>query len=468
MGEIASDVERGLRVRFLESGKNSEGDFERVLETGLEYREGEIVKFPWTVWGREPGFGEKRSYNCLWTGKVFYGIVQEEQESIGVIDYGYVNGKLVLKVKGENRGGETKARKMRVAVISEGTMEEALGEYKKFLPRPKYGQIENRLFYCTWASLGMGVSQKLVLAQAKAAEFLAKHGMHPVDYFIVDDGYQEGLEVGKGFDKNRFPNPSEMFDKIEKLGMKPGLWLAPFHSMDEGLYRRHPEWFVKNALDPLLTRPVSWHGIPIWGKARVFDISNKEAREYIVHDILEKASMGVKIFKLDFLYGPLLYELTDKERTPTFYWHKFFEELRDVLPKDVVLMGCGEPISDSYEFEVNRTSGDTAMPVFRGFRMGEVAGRILRKKVRKENDKLYNDALRVAGLISRLVGGAVMDGVHFNLGVPISNDVRERVNKALGGLRNKGVTNYSLGDDPRRIVGRAEVVNFVKGLLPSV
>lgn len=467
MGEIAVDAERGLRVSFLEASKNSEGDFERVVETGLDFVNCEVVRYPWTVWGEAAVGGKKRSYNCIGAGNIFYGIVQKEPESIGMIDYERDNnGKLVLRIKGENRGGETESEKMQIAVIK-GSAEQALEEYKKLLPKPKCGQIENSLFYCTWASLGMGVNQRLVLAQARALHELMKHGMHRVGYFIVDDGYQEGFKVGKVFDERRFGDVKKMFSEIKDLGMKPGLWVAPFHSMDEKLYREHPELFVKDAFDPLLTRPISWHGIPIWGKARVFDISNKEAREHIIHDIWEKASMGVKIFKLDFLYGPLLHELSGKVQTPTSYWHKFFEELREVLPKEVVLMGCGVPIMDCYEFEVNRTSGDTAMPSFAGFRLGGLARKIFGKRVLRENDKLYDDALRVAGLISKLVRGAVMDGVHFDLGVPISIDVRERVNNSLRELRNKGVTNFFLGDDPRRILGRGDIVKFVNALLPS-
>ena len=70
----------------------------------------------------------------------------------------------------------------------------------------------------------------------------------------IDDGWQ-GVGHGNGenrdwyvTDKQKFPHGMKwLADYIRGKGMKPGIWLIPFATSDEQLFRQHPDFFIRRA-----------------------------------------------------------------------------------------------------------------------------------------------------------------------------------------------------------------------------
>jgi alpha-galactosidase len=108
--------------------------------------------------------------------------------------------------------------------------------------------------YNTWNPFRTFVSDSLVRDVAKAASECG------IQEFIIDDGWQindSGMTSEKSWgnnygdwnvDEKKFPGGLKpTFDYIKSLGMKPGLWISIGSATpDAGVYKAHPEWFVKD------------------------------------------------------------------------------------------------------------------------------------------------------------------------------------------------------------------------------
>jgi alpha-galactosidase len=100
------------------------------------------------------------------------------------------------------------------------------------------------VLFNSWEATKFDISVKQQLALAERA---AQVG---VELFVVDDGWfgtRDGEKAGLGDwfpNKRKFPNGlQELISKVNKLGMKFGLWIEPeMVNPDSELYRRHPDW----------------------------------------------------------------------------------------------------------------------------------------------------------------------------------------------------------------------------------
>lgn len=128
-----------------------------------------------------------------------------------------------------------------------------------------------------WEGLYFDFDEKRQLHLANTA---AKLGM---ELFVVDDGWFKGRnsdQAGLGdydVDYEKFPNGLESFgQKIQKMGMKFGLWFEPeMVSPDSDLYREHPEWAIQ-----VPGRP------PRLGRHQlVLDLANPKVQNYLVEKV---------------------------------------------------------------------------------------------------------------------------------------------------------------------------------------
>ncbi len=104
--------------------------------------------------------------------------------------------------------------------------------------------------WCSWYIYHQGVTEREMV---KNIDWLAKH-LKPFgcEYVQLDDGWQG---VGRGYGDNRnwyvvakkkFPHGMKwLADYIRSKGFKPGIWLIPFATSDEKLFRRRPELFIR-------------------------------------------------------------------------------------------------------------------------------------------------------------------------------------------------------------------------------
>jgi len=112
--------------------------------------------------------------------------------------------------------------------------------------------------YNTWAPFRGDMTTNSVIDVAKNA---AECGFQ---YFVVDAGWNtiDGNATNTGdkdldwilnlgdwvVDSTKFPNGlQEVFTEVEKLGMKPGLWISiATATKNARVFREHPDWFVKD------------------------------------------------------------------------------------------------------------------------------------------------------------------------------------------------------------------------------
>lgn len=114
-----------------------------------------------------------------------------------------------------------------------------------------------------------------------------------VELFVLDDGWfgdRNGDNAGLGdYNVNRDKLPDELSglaDKIEKLGLKFGLWFEPeMVNEDSDLYRSHPDWIIST---PGCT--------PSKGRNQyVLDLCRTEVQDYIIEQMsatLESANIS--------------------------------------------------------------------------------------------------------------------------------------------------------------------------------
>jgi len=128
-----------------------------------------------------------------------------------------------------------------------------------------------------WEATYFKFSESKLLSMAKEAKRLG------IELFVLDDGWFKNRDddtkgLGDyGINERKLPHGlKSLSERINKLGMKFGLWFEPeMVSEDSDLFRAHPDWAI---CDP--ERPAS--------KGRnqlVLDLSREEVRDYIVSEL---------------------------------------------------------------------------------------------------------------------------------------------------------------------------------------
>lgn len=167
------------------------------------------------------------------------------------------------------------------------------------------------------------------------------------DYIQVDDGYQkcvgDWLELSPNFNGRM----KEISDTINEAGFKPGIWIAPFIADKKSeLANIHPDYILRDDYGKPLTCGYNpqWRGKFYYG----LDVTNPRVEEYIrkiIRTIIHQ--WGFKYLKLDFLFGACLrganhHELKYSRAEMLKYGIRF---IREEAGRDVVLLGCGMPMS---------------------------------------------------------------------------------------------------------------------------
>ena len=102
---------------------------------------------------------------------------------------------------------------------------------------PPSGTIPPELFfsmpqYNTWIELQRDQNQKGI---EKYADDIVKNGF-PIGVFMIDGGWQK-YQGNYEFRPEAFSDPKAMFDKINSMGFKTILWVAPFVAPDSAEFR---------------------------------------------------------------------------------------------------------------------------------------------------------------------------------------------------------------------------------------
>jgi alpha-galactosidase len=154
--------------------------------------------------------------------------------------------------------------------------------------------------WCNWFYDHQNTSEAEILANAEyAARHLKPYGL---EWIQIDDGYQRSFSDWEG--NERFPHGMKwLAQKIRALGLRPGLWIAPY-VVSEGseVHLQHSDWLIRD-LDGS-TRQCGTRGTT---KLYGLDISVPAAAEWM-RGLLHKVAndWGYDFIKIDFVEWTLL------------------------------------------------------------------------------------------------------------------------------------------------------------------
>jgi alpha-galactosidase len=201
--------------------------------------------------------------------------------------------------------------------------------------------------WCSWYYYYTNIDQKTILDNLTKVRELNL----PFEFFQIDDGYQK--EIGDWLIPNeKFPGGMRILaDEIKRVGLKPGIWLAPFLVRKKSeFFRKYPEAILKDQNG----KPVPALYNPLWGRGYTYalDITHPTALAYIekVFTTLVK-EWGYPYLKLDFLYAGLLPgDVYNKTLSPQARYQNALELIRKIVGKNTFLLGCGAPMLPSIGF----------------------------------------------------------------------------------------------------------------------
>jgi hypothetical protein len=208
--------------------------------------------------------------------------------------------------------------------------------------------------YCTWYHAGASNERDLIKNAEFAREHLARFGFSVVQ---IDDGWQAGVK-GNGprrdFTAHRpdGPYPSGMkqtAEKLEKLGLTPGIWFMPFAgTWNDPFFADKQYLFATKDGKPF---EVNWGGTCL-------DLTNPRTQEY-VRAVARRIGRdwGYQYFKLDGLWtgtaSAIRYintgyqddhlgesTLYDPQKTHTEAYRDGLKIVREAAGQDVFLLGC--------------------------------------------------------------------------------------------------------------------------------
>ena len=197
--------------------------------------------------------------------------------------------------------------------------------------------------WCSWYHYYTKVTASDVKENLRV--ILEKQDQLPIQLVQLDDGFE--TRVGDWFTFNHsFPDGvATLSDEIQREGLIPGLWLAPFiiHP-DSNLMKNHPDWILRNRQG----KPVN-AGLG-WGKfCTALDLTVPAALEYAV-SVIRTAAMDwrYRYLKLDFLYAAALPgRYSDPTLTRAQVMRRGLEAMRDAMGPDVFFLGCGAPLGSA-------------------------------------------------------------------------------------------------------------------------
>lgn len=210
----------------------------------------------------------------------------------------------------------------------------------------------------SWTAYYYGVTQDTVLANATwLSQNLETLGYQ---YFQIDEGYQYARGEYATSDGKAFPHGVEFVgDKVRKLGLTFGVWVAPFEISDRSwVYEHHQDWLVHNKEG----RPIHIGKIGNFDELYVLDTTNPAAQDYLryTYRTLVK-EWGVRFIKMDFMDVAAVEGVFHRPNTTALEALRIgLEVIRGVVGDDVVLDKDGSPMLTPVGIvNAGRTSQDT-------------------------------------------------------------------------------------------------------------
>src|SRR5574340_1126193 len=179
----------------------------------------------------------------------------------------------------------------------------------------------------------------------------------PLDLCQIDDGFQ--TRVGDWFSfKDTFPGGvAPLASEITRVGLTPGLWLAPFIlDRRSTFYHEHPQFILRTERGNPVNAGFGWNRL-----TAAIDLTAPGALEESCRAAgTAVRDWGFSYLKLDFLYAAALPgRRHDPTQTREQIMRMGMQALREVVGDQTSLLGCGLPLGSGISLvDAMRVSAD--------------------------------------------------------------------------------------------------------------
>ncbi|HVF93393.1 MAG TPA: alpha-galactosidase, partial [Sphingomonas sp.] len=251
------------------------------------------------------------------------------------------------------------ARAMEPLVLfTDDAVEPALRRWSRLLadasPIPPRLPARRVTGWCSWYNHYAAIDEPTILAELAGAAAFRDREQVPLDVFLVDDGFTpemgDWLQVKPQFPRGMKP----IVEAARDAGFMPGLWIAPFLVGNRSrLAAEHPDWLVRDARSGQPFVHARFWGEFRWHKRseeyHVIDVTHPAVADYLSDVFRTWSDWGVRYFKADFLlagadYGPdeVTWHVPGLSRIAI--WRRMMILIREAIPSDAVVAGCGCPL----------------------------------------------------------------------------------------------------------------------------
>lgn len=182
-------------------------------------------------------------------------------------------------------------------------------------------------------------------ADVRANLEAARREQLPLEWFLLDDGYQNAIGDWTDIRRDRYPDGMKaLADEIRLAGRVPGIWVAPFGASRESrLATEHPEYLLRDETGlPVLAWRHSCEDI------FALDLTRPEVIDHLARLFRTLSDeWGFQVFKLDFVFaGARPGVRYDPRVTRAQAYRRGLQVIRDAVG-DKILLGCGAPMAPS-------------------------------------------------------------------------------------------------------------------------
>lgn len=202
--------------------------------------------------------------------------------------------------------------------------------------------------WCSWYQFSSDQYTGTITPANLENNLLAMHQLRsrlPLQVFQIDDGYQSQVGDWAEFSPDFPDGVAPLAEKSLSLGLKPGLWLAPFivHPKSK-LATQHPDWLLRGKFGRPVNAGFLWNTF-----ATALDLTHPEALAYAAESVRRAAhDWNFQYLKLDFLYAAALPgRYRDPTRTRAQVLRSGLEALRQAAGEEAFLLGCGCPLGSA-------------------------------------------------------------------------------------------------------------------------
>ena len=166
----------------------------------------------------------------------------------------------------------------------------------------------------------------------------------PLDYVLIDDGYQVAIGDWLHVDTDKFPQGmAALARQIKATGRRPGIWTAPFGvEADAPVFAAHPDWLLR---DEAGAPVVAWTHM---GRGPIYalDLTHPQVQQWLADTFRTmRREWGYELFKIDFLFAAALPgQRCDPQMTRAQALRQGVSIIRQAMGDDAFLLGCGAPL----------------------------------------------------------------------------------------------------------------------------